>query len=60
VRATAIVDSVNSSMFFGDPFSVVVRDDASPEEVKALLTGPGILHVREGETVPAATTPTQG
>ena len=47
VRANAIVDSVNSSMFFGDPFTVVVRDDLPPEEVQGLLTGPGILYVRE-------------
>jgi predicted Ser/Thr protein kinase len=59
VRANAIVDSVNSRMFFGEPFSVVVRDDASPEEVKVLLTGPGILYVRESEPMPAVTTPTQ-
>jgi hypothetical protein len=49
VRANAIVDSVNSKMFFGDPFSVVVRDDLPPEEEQALLTGPGVLHVREDE-----------
>ncbi len=49
VRANAIVDGVNSSMFFGDPFSVVVRDDASAEEEQALLTGPGILYVRDDE-----------
>jgi predicted Ser/Thr protein kinase len=65
VRANAIVDSVNSSMFFGDPFTVVVRDDASAEETKALLTGPGVLHVREDEALPAVpkpadTPPTQG
>jgi predicted Ser/Thr protein kinase len=58
VRANAIVDSVNSSMFFGDPFSVVVRDDAAPEEVKALLTGPGLLYVRESEPMPDVPTPT--
>jgi predicted Ser/Thr protein kinase len=54
VRANAVVDRVNSSMFFGEPFTVVVRDDASAEEVKALLTGPGILYVREDEPVAAA------
>jgi serine/threonine protein kinase len=47
VRANAIVDGVNSSMFFGDPFAVVVRDDLPPEEEQALLTGPGILYVRD-------------
>ncbi|MGD8896557.1 MAG: serine/threonine-protein kinase [Acidobacteriota bacterium] len=54
VRANAIVDTVNARMFFGDPFSVVVRDDASDEETKALLTGPGILYVRENEPLPPA------
>jgi hypothetical protein len=54
VRANAIVDGVNSSMFFGDPFTVVVRDDVSPEEEQALLTGPGILYVREDGAGPAA------
>ncbi len=58
-RANAFVDSVNSSMFFGDPFSLVIRDDASPEEAKALLTGPGILYVRESEPLPVAS-PAQG
>jgi predicted Ser/Thr protein kinase len=48
VRANAIVDAVNSKMFFGDSFSVVVRDDLPPAEEQALLTGPGILYVREG------------
>jgi hypothetical protein len=48
------VDTVNARMFFGDPFSVVVRDDASDEETKALLTGPGILYVRENEPLPPA------
>jgi predicted Ser/Thr protein kinase len=47
VRANALVDKINSSMFFGEPFTVVVRDDLSPEETKALLNGPGVLYVRE-------------
>jgi len=47
VRANAALDSVNASMFFGDPFTLVVRDGVLPEEEKALLSGPGILYVRE-------------
>jgi eukaryotic-like serine/threonine-protein kinase len=47
VRANALLDAVNSSMFFGDPFTLVVRDDVAPEEEKALLSSPGVLHVRE-------------
>jgi tRNA A-37 threonylcarbamoyl transferase component Bud32 len=47
VRANAALDGVNSSMFFGDPFTLAVRDSVTPEEEKALLAGPGILYVRE-------------
>jgi predicted Ser/Thr protein kinase len=52
VRANAALDAVNSSMFFGDPFTLVVREGIAPDEEKALLAGPGILYVRE--TKPAA------
>jgi len=47
VRLNAILDSINSSMFFGEHFTLVVRDDLPPEEMRALLTGPGVLYVRE-------------
>jgi hypothetical protein len=47
VRANALLDAVNSSMFFGDPFTLVIREDVTPEEEKALLSSPGVLHVRE-------------
>jgi tRNA A-37 threonylcarbamoyl transferase component Bud32 len=47
VRANASLDSVNASMFFGEPFTLAVRDSVAPEEEKALLAGPGILYVRE-------------
>ena len=41
VRANALLDSVNSSMFFGDPFTLVIRDEVPPEEERALLSGTG-------------------
>jgi tRNA A-37 threonylcarbamoyl transferase component Bud32 len=47
VRVNALVDAINAKMFFGEPFTVVVRDDLAAEETKALLTGPGVLYVRE-------------
>jgi serine/threonine protein kinase len=47
VRLNAILDGINSSMFFGEPFSMAIRDDLGPEEVRTLLTGPGILYVRD-------------
>jgi tRNA A-37 threonylcarbamoyl transferase component Bud32 len=47
VRANAALDAVNASMFFGDPFTMAVREAVSADEEKALLAGPGILYVRE-------------
>ena len=57
VRANAALDSVNASMFFGEPFTLVVRDDARPEEEKALLAGSGVLYVREQRAARALTRP---
>jgi len=57
VRANAALDSVNASMFFGDAFSLVVRDSVAPEEEKVLLAGPGILYVREQPASPALPLP---
>ena len=47
VRINALVDAMNARMFFGEPFKVVVRDDLTAEETRALLTSPGVLYVRE-------------
>jgi hypothetical protein len=52
VRANAALDSVNASMFFGDPFTLQIRDQVTPEEEKALLSSPGVLYVREEQPVP--------
>jgi serine/threonine protein kinase len=47
VRLSALLDAVNSSMFFGDPFTLVVRDGASPEEARALLAASEVLYSRD-------------
>jgi len=47
VRLNAILDGVNGSMFFGEPFSMSVRDDVAADEEKALLQAPGVVYVRE-------------
>ncbi len=47
VRANATLDSVNASMFFGEPFTLAIRDQFTPEEERSLLSGPGVLYVRE-------------
>jgi serine/threonine protein kinase len=46
VRVNALMDQVNSRMFYGEPFTVVVRDGLSPDEEKAVLQGPGVIFVR--------------
>jgi hypothetical protein len=52
VRANALLDAINSSMFFGDPFTLVIREDVAPEEERSLLSSPGVLYVREDEPPP--------
>ena len=47
VRLNALLDSVNRRMFFGDPFTMVIRDAATPEDERALLSAAGVLYVRE-------------
>src|SRR5262245_11417950 len=46
VRVNAALDAVNTSMFFGDPFSVVVRDGLTSDDERGLLSGPGVVYVR--------------
>ncbi len=53
VRANALLDSVNEGMFFGEPFTLVIRDQVTPEDERVLLTGPGVLYVREAGPPPA-------
>jgi hypothetical protein len=52
VRANALLDGVNSSMFFGETFTLVIREDVAPEDEKALLSSAGVLYVREDEASP--------
>jgi len=47
VRANAALDAVNSRMFFGEPFTLVVREAVTPDEERALLAMSGILFVRD-------------
>lgn len=47
VRINAWMDRINRKMFFGEPFTVSIRDDFSVEQEKELLNGPGVLYVRE-------------
>ena len=46
-RINAQLNQCNSKLFFGQPMFVVIRDDFSPEEARRLLTGTGVLYVRD-------------
>jgi predicted Ser/Thr protein kinase len=54
VRINAALDAVNASMFFGDPFTLVVKEELAPEDEKALLSTSGILYARETPRLAAA------
>jgi len=47
VRINSLMDKVNERRFFGEPFSVTVRDGLTAEEQRSLLQGSGVLHVRD-------------
>ena len=41
------MDRLNARRFFGEPFTLTVRDDLSAEELQSLLRGSGVVYVRE-------------
>jgi hypothetical protein len=47
VRINALMDKINRKKYFGDPYSVTVRDQITPEEERQALATPGILYVRK-------------
>ena len=47
VRISAALDRINEKRFFGEPFTLSVRDDLSETELRSLFQGSSVLHVRE-------------
>ena len=47
LRVNTLLEQTNSSMFWGEPFSVSVRDNPAAEETKGLFNGSGVLYVRK-------------
>ena len=47
VRLNALMQSVNTQMFFGEPFTLAVRDPLSDDEARALLATSGVLYARD-------------
>ena len=49
-RINAQLSQCNGKLFFGQPMSVVIRDDLNQEEARRLLAGTGVLYVRDDAT----------
>ena len=47
VRINALMDRINRKKYFGDDYSVTVRDQVEPEEERRALATPGVLYVRK-------------
>lgn len=47
LRVNTLAEQLNSSLYFGEPFSVSLRDNPGPEETRSLLGGSGVLYVRD-------------
>ena len=46
-RINEQLNQCNGKLFFGQPMSVVIRDDLSPDETRQLLAGAGVQYVRD-------------
>jgi hypothetical protein len=46
-RINAQLGACNRKLFFGEPMSVVIRSDLTPEETRQWLSSPGVHYVRE-------------
>jgi Protein kinase domain len=47
LRVNTLVEQLNGSMYFGEPFTVSVRDNPTPEETRSLFGSSGVLYVRQ-------------
>jgi len=50
VRIHALLERVNDRMFWGEPFTVAVRDDLDEDGERRVLRGGGVLYVRDDGT----------
>jgi hypothetical protein len=47
VRLSALLQSVNTQMFFGEPFTMAVREPLTGDETRALLASAAVLYARD-------------
>jgi hypothetical protein len=46
-RINGQLSACNRKLFFGEPMSVVIRSDLTPDETRQWLSAPGVRYVRE-------------
>jgi hypothetical protein len=47
LRVHGTIDAINRKLFFGEPLSVTLKEDISPEEYRQMLHAPGIIYLRD-------------
>jgi hypothetical protein len=47
LRLNGLMEDLNKKLYFGEPMTVVVRDDVTAEEFRTMLQEPGVLYVRD-------------
>lgn len=47
LRIHGTIDAINRKLFFGEPLTVALKDDISPEEYRQMLRAPGIIYLRD-------------
>ena len=52
LRINAALDAVNGRTFFGEPLTVTIREEVPAAEIRSLLTGSGVLYVRDDVLAP--------
>jgi predicted Ser/Thr protein kinase len=47
LRVHGTIEAINRKLFFGEPLSVTLKDDITPEEYRQMLHAPGIIYPRK-------------
>ena len=49
VRLNALLDGANKGLFHGDPMTMAVRENLSVEDLRSILSRPGVQYVRDDD-----------
>ena len=59
-RGTVFLTAANERLFQGEPMTLVVREEVGNEEVRRLLSSPGVQYLRDDNRRGAARRPVAG